>query len=38
MTTEQIPFLDVSTRKIATIHTRRSSLVECIGILVVRVN
>ena len=38
MTTEEIPLLDVSTRKIAAIHTRRSSLVECIGVLVVTVN
>ena len=38
ITTEEMPLLDVSTRNIAQIQIRKSSLVPCIGVSVVTVN
>lgn len=38
MTTEEIPFDEVRTRKIADIQTRRSNLVACNGVFVVTEN
>ena len=38
MTTDEMPFEEVSTTKIAAIQTRRSSFVACRGVFVVTVN